>query len=135
LGKEAQAGRKYRLPTEAEWEYSCRGGACSFQSFHVGNSLSSTQANFNGNYPYGGAAEGPNLQRTCKVGTYKPNAFGIYDMHGNVWEWCSDWYEAEYYARSSLRDPTGHPSGSLRVIRGGCWLDCARRCRSAYRSG
>jgi formylglycine-generating enzyme required for sulfatase activity len=131
LKKEREAGRKYRLPTEAEWEYSCRGGASSYQIFHFGNSLSSTQANFDGRYPYGGAAAGPYLGRTCKVGSYKPNAFGLYDTHGNVWEWCADWYGD--YAASPERDPAGPPEGSGRVFRGGSWKYLGRNCRSALR--
>src|SRR4051812_36292850 len=74
----------YRLPTEAEWEYSCRGGVCSPAPFHFGATLESTQANFNGEHPYGGAAKGPYLCRTCAVGSYSPNAFGLHDMHGNI---------------------------------------------------
>jgi formylglycine-generating enzyme required for sulfatase activity len=105
LPAEKRAGRKYRLPSEAEVEYACRGGAPSYQVFHIGNSLSSMQANFNGNAPYGGAAKGPDLGRTCKVGSYKPNRFGLYDMHGNVWEWCSDWYGGDYYGKSPRRAP------------------------------
>src|SRR5262249_61489348 len=90
--EEKQAERKYRLPTEAEWEYACRGGARVSKPFHFGDSLSSTQANFDGNYPYGGAAKGQYLKKTTPVGSYQPNVFGLYDMHGNVWEWCADWY-------------------------------------------
>jgi formylglycine-generating enzyme required for sulfatase activity len=86
LPAEQRAGRTYRLPSEAEWEYACRGGATAYQVFHFGNSLSSEQANFRGTMPFGGAAQGRWLERTCKVGSYKPNAFGLYDMHGNVWE-------------------------------------------------
>src|SRR5262249_26539993 len=79
------------LPTEAEWEYACRAGTKT--AFHYGNSLSSQQANFNGNKPYGDAPKGPNLQRTTKVGSYEANAWGFYDMHGNVLQWCKDWYQ------------------------------------------
>ena len=142
---ERQAGRKYRLPTEAEWEYACRAGSTT--AFHFGNELSSKQANFNGKYPYGTGSPGPYLRKTAKVGSYKPNAFGLYDMHGNVSEWCEDWYDEEYYLDSPREDPLGAPVGVLPtnfstkadaekfylVVRGGCWLDDARACRSAYR--
>jgi formylglycine-generating enzyme required for sulfatase activity len=132
--EERKAGRLYRLPTEAEWEYACRGGAASSTAFHYGNSISSTQANFTGKYPFGGGARGPYLARTCKVGSYKPNGFGLYDMHGNVEEWCSDWYGIDYYAKSPRRDPPGPAKGSGRVQRGGAWLGPGWSCRSAYRS-
>src|SRR5439155_4637596 len=91
LPEEKKAGRMYRLPTEAEWEYACRAGTRTV--FHFGDSLSSTQANFNGRYGYGGAEAGPYLHKTAKVGSYQPNAFGLHDMHGNVAEWCWDWYD------------------------------------------
>ena len=121
-------GYVYTLPTEAQWEYACRAGTTT--PFHFGDSLSSSQANFDGNYPYG-AEKGPNLERTTPVGTYAPNAWGLYDMHGNVWEWCYDWY-AEYPAVEST-DPCGPDGGSYRVVRGGAWHDVARDCRSACR--
>ena len=121
------------LPTEAEWEYSCRGGAPAYQVFHFGNSLSSKQANFDGNYPYGGASKGAYLKRTCQVGSYEKNGFGLFDMHGNVWQWCSDWYSADYYRKSPPRDPSGPSLGILRVIRGGSCNREAGRCRSASR--
>jgi formylglycine-generating enzyme required for sulfatase activity len=130
---EKTAGRKYRLPTEAEWEYAGRGGAPAYQVFHFGNSLSSTQANFVGSHPYGGAAEGPYLGRTCKVGSFKPNAFGLFDMHGNVWEWCNDWYDKDYYRKGPRRDPNGAVEGECRVIRGGSWDDVSECCRSGRR--
>ena len=116
LPAEVSAKRKYRLPSEAEWEYACRGGASSV--FGFGNSLSSRQANMRGTEPYGAAAQGPWLARTARVGSYKPNAFGLYDMHGNVWEWCAHPYAKndEAYAR-----------------RGGCWIDPGAECRSAAR--
>ena len=121
----------YRLPTEAEWEYACRGGAAAYSVFHYGNSLSSAQANFNGNWPYGGAARGPHLQKTTKVGSYQPNAFGLYDMHGNVFEWCADWYGTDYYESSPRQDPPGPYGGSHRVSRGGGWNDNAFCSRAA----
>jgi formylglycine-generating enzyme required for sulfatase activity len=138
--EEKKAGRVYRLPTEAEWEYACRAGTKT--AFSYGDALSSTQANFNGTYPYGGAPKGPNLQKTAKVGSYAPNAWGLYDMHGNVAEWCTDWYDPGYYAKSPREDPRGPAAGvvstgfgkeSFVVVRGGCWLDEGRGCRAAYR--
>jgi formylglycine-generating enzyme required for sulfatase activity len=137
--QEKSAGRKYRLPTEAEWEYACRAGAQTV--FHTGDSLASVQANFNGNYPYGDAQKGRYLRKTAKVGSYKPNAFGLYDMHGNVAEWCADYYDSEYYDNSPEKNPLGPPVGVVStsfggfymVVRGGCWVDDARACRSAYR--
>jgi formylglycine-generating enzyme required for sulfatase activity len=137
--EEKKSGRKYRLPTEAEWEYACRAGSTT--PFHYGESLSSKQANFNGNYPYGKAGKGPYLRQTSNVGSYKPNAWGLFDMHGNVQEWCSDFYDPDYYKNSPKKDPRGPARGVLptdykdfyRVVRGGSWLDEARGCRSAYR--
>jgi formylglycine-generating enzyme required for sulfatase activity len=139
LDDEKRAGRKYRLPTEAEWEYACRAGTS--PAFHFGNSISSTQANFNGNHSYAGASPGLYRRRTVKVGSFEPNAFGLYDMHGNVAEWCADWYDPDYYNNSPDEDPLGPPVGALPddygnfflVARGGSWLDDARACRSAYR--
>jgi formylglycine-generating enzyme required for sulfatase activity len=112
------------LPTEAEWEYACRAGTET--AFHYGNSLSSQQSNFNGNNPYGDASKGPNLQRTTKVGSYAANAWGLYDMHGNVLQWCKDWY-AKDYQNQEKKDT------SERVGRGGAWLFGAPGCRAAMR--
>ncbi len=136
---EKRFGRKYRLPTEAEWEYACRAGTTT--AFHFGDSLSSRQANFNGNHPLGTAELGPYLRKTAKVGSYESNAFGLFDMHGNVAEWCADWYDPKYYDDSPDEDPLGPPVGVLPddfgnfflVVRGGSWLDDARACRSALR--
>jgi formylglycine-generating enzyme required for sulfatase activity len=122
LEKEMESKRAYRLPTEVELEYSCRAGTKT--AFHCGDSLKSDQANFNNN-----------LGRTCKVGSYKPNAWGLYDMTGNVYQWCSDWYDKDYYKVSSKKDPQGPKSVSenARVLRGGSWNYDPRRCRAAYR--
>jgi formylglycine-generating enzyme required for sulfatase activity/tRNA A-37 threonylcarbamoyl transferase component Bud32 len=133
--KEKLGGQVYRLPREAEWEYACRGGSPTYQTFHYGNSLSSAQADFDARSPYGGAPPGVYLGRPCKVGSYQPNAFGLYDMHGNVWEWCADWYAENYYAKSPPRDPPGPPGGEGRVIRGGSRAYPAVECRSARRVG
>jgi formylglycine-generating enzyme required for sulfatase activity len=132
LPTEKRLGRSYRLPTEAEWEHACRAGTKA--PFHYGAALNSRQANHSGLSPYGGAPNGPNLQRPAPVGSYRPNAWGLYDMHGNVKEWCSDWYDGTYYNRSPRHDPTGG-AGTTRTVRGGAWDSDGRKCRSAYRSG
>ncbi len=127
---ERQFGGEARLPTEAEWEYACRAGSTTAYSW--GNALNGDKANCDGNYPCGTTEKGRYLARTCPVGSYAPNAWGFYDMHGNVWEWCNDWYGA--YPGGSVTDPSGPASGDSRVLRGGCWNDSARYCRSANRS-
>src|SRR5262249_4711820 len=111
LAEEKRAARRYRLPTEAEWEYACRAGTTT--PFHFGDSLSAKQANFNGNFPYGDAGKGPYLRQTAKVGSYLPNAWGLYDMHGNVAEWCADWYDPAYYKHSPREDPRGPAKGVM----------------------
>jgi formylglycine-generating enzyme required for sulfatase activity len=131
--EEAAAGRVYRLPTEAEWEYACRAGLPT--PFSFGFVISSREANFNGNYPYGLAPKGPYLERTSKVGSYSPNPFGLYDMAGNVWEWCADYYDRAYYRASPRFDPPGPQAGSIRVVRGGSCFNIGRFCRAAYRFG
>jgi formylglycine-generating enzyme required for sulfatase activity len=123
------AGWEYRLPTEAQWEYACRAGTTSATAF--GDRLGSVDANFDGNYPYNGAAKGPYLESTAPVGRYKANRWGLYDMHGNVYEWCRDGY-AE--ALPGGVDPQGPAAAAARVIRGGSWFSSGRSCRSAGRS-
>jgi uncharacterized protein (TIGR02996 family) len=131
LPQEKAAGRVYRLPTEAEWEYACRAGTSTM--FHYGDALTSDRANIDGNLPEGDAPRGLYLARTCPVGRFPANAFGLHDMHGNVWEWCSDWFDATYYEHSPAADPTGPAHGKRRALRGGGWFYGARICRSAYR--
>ena len=120
---------KYRLPTEAEWEYACRAGTTT--PFSFGNCLSTSQANYDGNYPYTGCSSGTYRETPIAVGILGTNAWGLYDMHGNVWEWCSDWYGS--YSSSAVTDPTGPSSGANRVLRGGSWSYGAMGCRSAIR--
>ena len=132
LQRELGTGWSYSLPTEAQWEYACRAGTTTPYSF--GGTLNGDKANCDGEYPYGMATKGRNLKRTTTVGAYSPNSWGVYDMHGNVLEWCSDRYD-DAYPTGSVTDPTGPTSGSFRVNRGGCWLSYAEYCRSAYRRG
>jgi formylglycine-generating enzyme required for sulfatase activity len=120
----------YRLPTEAEWEYACRAGTQT--PFNTGNCLDAgTEANYRGTPPYVGCPSGPSADWTVPVGSYPANTFGLYDMHGNVYEWCNDWYWFAYGGDET--DPTGPGAGSYRVIRSGKWSYYAHGCRSAFR--
>jgi serine/threonine protein kinase len=131
LKDERHAGHVYRLPTEAEWEYACRSGTQTV--FHFGDTLSPGEANFNTKFPYGGAIPHPILGRPMPVGSFKPNAWGLYDMHGNVWEWCQDWFDPDYYHHALSDDPRGPEKGSHHVLRGGGWGVRGDWCRSARR--
>ena len=113
----AKTSGGYRLPTDAEWEYACRAGTSTAYSF--GHSLTKADANIDGD-------------RIKAVGSYKPNAFGLYDMHGNVLEWCEDWYAA--YPAGSVTDPMGQVTGIYHVLRGGSFSNPASRARSSVRS-
>lgn len=123
-------GREYRLPSEAEWEYACRGGTTT--TFAFGNSLSSAQANFDGNSPYGDAPKDVYRQETTRVGTFKPNAFGLYDMHGNIWEWCQDPYH-ETYEGAPTDGSVWSGDSEYRLMRGGGWLSSGYKLRCAAR--
>ena len=126
------AGVKAILPSEAQWEYACRAGTQT--AFHYGNSLSSEQANFHGLNPYGDAAEGVHRKTTVAAGSYAANAWGLKDMHGNVWEWCSDRYGKDSYGAGAMhRDPMGPRTGVYLVLRGGSWDNSGYFCRSASR--
>jgi formylglycine-generating enzyme required for sulfatase activity len=118
-----------RLPTEAEWEYACRAGTTT--PFNTGRNLTTSQANYDGNHPYDGNDKGSHLGHAQPTGSYLPNAWGLYDMHGNVLEWCSDWYGP--YSNSLQTDPQGPSSGSDRVLRSGCWYGNASNCRVSAR--
>jgi formylglycine-generating enzyme required for sulfatase activity len=121
------AGWGYRLPTEAEWEYACRAGTATRFSYgdDPGYALLGDYAWWQGN----------SGNQTHAVGTRRPNPWGLYDMHGNVWEWCLDWYGG--YPGGTVSDPVGAAGGSYRVRRGGGWVNDPRYCRSAdrYRLG
>jgi formylglycine-generating enzyme required for sulfatase activity len=137
LAAEKNLGRKYRLPTEAEWEYGCRAGADVKEPFTFkkpSDSASSKQANFNGNSPFGGAERGPTLNRPCKVGSYEPNPFGLYDMHGNILEWCEDWFGETTFSEKDRKDPKGPNNGQYRMLKGGAFNYDALYCRSGYRN-
>ncbi len=119
-----------RLPTEAEWEYACR--AETTTHFNTGICLTTTQANYNGDFPMEWCGKGVDKCKTIPVGSFAPNAWGLYDMHGNVYEWCNDWYGL--YSNDAQTNPQGPASGKFRVFRGGSWASIARFCQSAYRS-
>jgi len=119
----AQERETYRLPTEAEWEYVCRAGSRS--AFCYGDDDTRL-----GEFAWYDASAGP---KTHPVGSRKPNDWGIYDMHGNVWEWCQDWYGEDFYSTGPSTDPKGPSTGEYRVLRGGCWYNRPVFCRSARR--
>ncbi|WP_291991578.1 formylglycine-generating enzyme family protein [Candidatus Accumulibacter sp. ACC003] len=123
-------GLPARLPSEAEWEYACRAGTST--PFAFGEQITSEAVNYHGGYPYADGEKGRHRQRTVAAGSLPANPWGLHEMHGNVWEWCSDWY-ADYPTKPQL-DPLGPKHGKQRVLRGGTWSDPSRYARSANRS-
>ncbi len=126
----ANEKKAYRLPTEAEFEYACRAGTTT--AFHFGATLATDQANYNGNFIYGPGKLGVNRAKPMPVGSFPANTWGLYDMHGNVWQWCQDWHGG--YAGMDVTDPQGPKSGKNRVLRGGSWGSHPIFCRSANRN-
>ena len=122
-------GLQARLPSEAEWEYACRAGTTT--PFSFGANITPEQVNYYGNYPYAKGKKDLYRERTVSVKSLPPNPWGLYEMHGNVWEWCQDWYAA--FSASPEQDPIGPPKGQLRVLRGGSWGGHGRYMRSACR--
>jgi formylglycine-generating enzyme required for sulfatase activity len=129
-----RAANGYRLPTEAEWEYACRAGTTT--PFNIGNNITDREANCYNNYGYNnnssGRVTGGYRGRTSPVNTYAANSWGLFDMHGNVADWCWDWYGE--YGTSAQTNPVGPATGTLRVNRGGGWNDFPKHIRSAYRA-
>jgi formylglycine-generating enzyme required for sulfatase activity len=126
-----KTGKRFVLPTEAEWEHAARAGTTT--PFHFGETISTDQANYDGNSAYGKGSKGVYRKTTTPVGSFPPNAWGLFDMHGNVWEWCEDWYGP--YASGDIKDPQGGRKGTARVLRGGSWIGGPLMCRSAFRRG
>ena len=125
-----KTGKSYRLLTEAEWEYAARAGTTT--PFSTGRTITTDQANFNGNYTYRGSAKGQNRGKSVAVGSFQPNAFGLHDMHANVWEWVEDCYRNSYAGTPPTGGSAG-VSGCSRVLRGGCWSNGLVDLRSANR--
>jgi eukaryotic-like serine/threonine-protein kinase len=127
--------RTYRLPSEAEWEYACRAGTNTPYAF--GETINPLAVNYDSNYPYGGAAKGEYREKTTPIGSFPPNLFGLYDMHGNLWEWCLDEYTNNYNGAptdgSARGDTISREENKRRLLRGGSWVTNAQNCRSAYR--
>ncbi len=118
------------LPTEAQWEYACRAGTTT--PFSFGENITPEQVNYAGDYPYADGEKGLYRETTVPVGSLPPNPWGLFEMHGNVWEWCSDWYDGGYPYEAVI-DPGGPTEGAYRVLRGGSWFFNGGYARSAFR--
>jgi formylglycine-generating enzyme required for sulfatase activity len=134
-----RSGKRFRLPTEAEWEYACRSGgrkecyAGFIEKDHIFRHANFCDVHCNYDWVTGDQDDGH--KDDAPVGSFLPNGLGIYDMSGNVWEWVSDWFDEEYYKNSPRKNPAGHRSGKDRVVRGGCWLNSPNYLRCSYRFG
>jgi formylglycine-generating enzyme required for sulfatase activity len=127
-----KTGHPYRLPSEAEWEYACRAGTTT--PFHFGEAIMPDLANYDCRKKYASGIQGTFRKRTTNVGSFPPNAFGLYDMHGNIWEWCADPWHSDYHgAPSDGRVWESKGEDSFRILRGGSWCNDPRDCRSASR--
>ncbi len=129
----SKTGKKYQLPSEAQWEYACRAGTTT--PFHFGETITTDLGNYNGNYTYGSAPKGQFREETTNVGSFPANAFGLYDMHGNIWEWCFDTWHHDYNGASSDDSPwfDNDNDNNIQVLRGGSWIFSADFCRSGFR--
>jgi len=128
-----KSGAEYRLLSEAEWEYAARAGTTT--PFHFGSTISADQANYDGNYTYGSGRKGVYREKTVPVGSFPPNAFGLHDVHGNVWEWVADCYKSSYAGAPSNGDAWKSGDCSVRVLRGGSWYKLPWHARAANRDG
>lgn len=126
-----KTGKNFRLPTEAEWEYAARGGKSGGTKYSGSDNLA--EVAWYGYWDDTDKNRTITTTTTMPVAQKKPNSLGIYDMSGNVWEWCNDWYASDYYKNSPSNNPQGPSSGSFRVLRGGSWYNCANNCRVARR--
>jgi formylglycine-generating enzyme required for sulfatase activity len=126
-----KTGRTYRLPSEAEWEYACRAGTTT--PFHFGETITTDLANYDGNYPYASAPKGKYRNETIPVGSFPPNTFGLYDMHGNVWEWCQDSWDENYNGAPTDGSAWNDNENNYRMLRGGSWYGGSGSCRCAGR--
>jgi formylglycine-generating enzyme required for sulfatase activity len=122
-------GLELTLPTEAQWEYACRAGTIT--PYHFGNDITTDQVNFDGCYPLYNVKNGNYRRKTMPVKSFACNNWGLYEMHGNVWEWCADWYKP--YTKETVVDPIGPNEGEYRVLRGSSWFSYGWNIRSAYR--